>query len=272
MKKVLFLFTVLSFCMCTRQPATLTILHTNDTHSQVLPKDNGQGGYARRLGSIAQERSKDSNLLLLDAGDFSQGTTFFNFFHGRIEVDALNRMGYDVVCLGNHELDNGVDTLAAILKDAKFEVVCANYDVKGSALEGIVKPYTIIRRNGLKIGVFGIGCNPNGLIAPNRFEPLTYLPPYETAQRMADLLKKRKHCDVVICLSHQGTEAPSPGDCGDVELVATTRNIDLVIGGHTHKVYNDFWVANRDGKEIPLVQAGKSGAIIGKIILKMAPR
>ncbi|MCQ2312916.1 MAG: metallophosphatase [Paludibacteraceae bacterium] len=268
MKKILLFISVLSLCMCTHKPTTLTILHTNDTHSQVLPKDNGQGGYARRMGYIAQERSKDPNLLLLDAGDFSQGTTFFNFFHGRMEVDALNRMGYDVVCLGNHELDNGVDTLAAILKDARFEVVCANYDVQGSALEGIVKPYTILHRNGLKIGVFGIGCTPNGMIDAARFAPLTYLPPYETAQRIATLLKKRKHCDVVICLSHQGTQASSEGDCNDEELIANTRDIDLVVGGHTHKVYDNFRVTNLDGQDIPLVQAGKSGVKIGKIILK----
>lgn len=264
---ILFCFAFSLVC-CSHQPASLTILHTNDTHSQVLPKDNGEGGCARRMGFIQQERELDPNLILLDAGDFSQGTTFFNFFHGRIEIDALNQMGYDVVCLGNHEFDNGVDTLAAILKEAQFDIVCANYDVRGSALEGIVKPYTILRRNGLKIGVFGLGCSPIGIIDSKRFEPLTYLPPYETAQRVADLLKESKHCDVVICLSHMGTEAPSEGDCNDAEMVANTRNIDLVVGGHTHKVYENFFVTNLDGKPVPLVQTGKSGTKIGKIILK----
>lgn len=268
MKQLFLLVCAFSLGFCSRPSAPVTILHTNDTHSQVLPKDNGTGGYARRMGFIRQERELDPNLILLDAGDFSQGTTFFNFFHGRIEVDALNQMGYDVVCLGNHEFDNGVDTLAAVLKEAQFKVVCANYDVKGSALEGIVEPYVILRRNGYKIGIFGIGCSPYGLIDSKRFEPLTYLPPYETAQQMADLLKKRKRCDIVICLSHMGTEAPSEGDCSDVELVANTRNIDLVIGGHTHRVYEDLQVTNLDGKPISLVQAGKSGGRIGKIILK----
>lgn len=258
----------LSLCACSHEPVTLTILHTNDTHSQVLPKDNGLAGFARRMGFVQRERELDPQLVLLDAGDFSQGTTFFNFFRGRVEVDALNRMGYDAVCLGNHEFDNGVDTLAAILKDARFQVVCANYDVRGSVLEGIVKPYTILHRNGLKIGVFGIGCNPVGLIAADHFAPLTYLPPYETAQRMADFLKNRKHCDVVICLSHQGTESPSRGEAGDDLMVAQTRNIDLVIGGHTHKVYSDFRVTNLDGQDIPLVQSGRSGVRIGKITLK----
>lgn len=269
MKQFFTFLLVSTLCACSHQPSTLTILHTNDTHSQVLPKDNGKGGYARRMGLITRERAIDSQLVLCDAGDFCQGSTFFNFFRGRVEVDALNRMGYDVITLGNHEFDNGVDTLATILKDAHFQVVISNYDVSGSALEGIVKPYTIIRRNGLKIGVFGIGCSPVGLIDQKRFAPLTYLPAYETAQKMADLLKERKHCDVVICLSHQGTYAPSPGDCNDVEMVQQTRNIDLVIGGHTHNVFEDVRVKNKDGKEVLLVQSGKAGERIGKITLKM---
>lgn len=262
------------FCLCTLLVAcsssdTVTILYTNDTHSQVLPKDNGQGGYARRMGLIRQEREKDNHLLLLDAGDFSQGTTFYNFFHGRIEVDALNRMGYDAITLGNHEFDNGVDTLASILKDARFKVVCANYDVQDTPLEGLVKPYTLFWRNGLLIGVFGLGCNPEGLIDSARFAPVRYQAPYARAQEMADLLKNKWHCDLVICLSHMGTYPPAEGDYSDVEMVAQTRNIDLVIGGHTHMVYENLQVTNKDGKPVMLVQSGRSGVQIGKIVLKM---
>lgn len=270
MNKLLLIFLIGCLAACRQQPVELTLLHTNDTHSQVLPKDDGQGGYARRMGYIRQERAKDPDLILLDAGDFSQGTTFFNFFHGRVEVAALNRMGYDVVCLGNHEFDNGVDTLAAILKEATFKVVCANYDVQGSALEGLVEPYTILYRKGLKIGVFGLGCAPQGLIDANRFAPLTYLPPYETAQKVADELKIKQKCDWVVCLSHLGTEFESEKDCSDVELVRNTRHIDLVVGGHTHKIYDDLRVKNLDGQEIFLVQSGKSGVRIGKIKLKFA--
>lgn len=268
MKQLFSLLVTLCLMACSKQPTTLTILHTNDTHSQVLPKDNGQGGYARRMGYIAQERTLDPDLLLLDAGDFCQGSPFFNLFHGRVEVDALNRMEYDVVCLGNHEFDNGVDSLAAILKQARFKVVCANYDVQGSALEGLVQPYVILRRKGIKIGIFGIGCAPDGLIDTERFAPLTYLPPYETAQRIAEELKIRKHCDLVICLSHQGTKPPYEGDASDMELIQTVNHIDLVIGGHTHEIYDDFRVVNPNKINIPLVQSGKSGIRIGKIVLK----
>ena len=130
---------------CTPQDH-LTILHTNDTHSQVEPKTNDQGGYARRMGLIRQERALDRNLLLVDAGDFCQGTPYFNFYHGRVELQAMNRMGYEASTLGNHEFDNGLDTLAAVLKTAKFPIVCANYDFTGTALEDIIKPYTIVRK------------------------------------------------------------------------------------------------------------------------------
>lgn len=246
----------------------LVILHTNDTHSQVLPNGKGLGGYARRMGLIAEARAEEPNLLLVDAGDFSQGTPYFNYFRGRVEVDALNRMGYDVVTLGNHEFDNGLDTLAAVLRGAKFDVVCANYDVTGTPLEGIVKPYTIIRRGGRKIGVFGIGVNPYSLIAEKNFAPIKYLEPYATAQRMADVLRD-KGCDVVVCLSHQGTYATSEGAYNDADMCAATRGIDVIIGGHTHKVFPAERICNADGEEISVVQMGKAGANLGRIVLSL---
>ena len=267
-----FLFFVLSCgCVaCTQTKLqTITILHTNDTHSQVEPLEPGKrdangGGYARRMGMISQERAQDPYLLLFDAGDFSQGTPYFNFYHGRIEVDAMNRMGYDAVTLGNHEFDYGVDTLAAVLKNAQFAVVCANYDVTNSPLENIVKPYTILRRENLRIGVFGIGIDPQGLIAEKNFQPLQYLNPVECAQQTATLLKEEKRCDLVVCLSHQGTHL------GDVELAKATRNIDIIIGGHTHKIVENMYVENLDGDSVLLSQMGKSGARIGKIRVEMS--
>lgn len=264
-----FLTLSIALCMvaCSPKADHLTILHTNDTHSQVEPNSHDQGGYIRRMGLIEAERAKDPNLLLLDAGDFSQGTPYFNFFHGRVEVEAMNKMGYDVATLGNHEFDNGVDTLAAILKDAQFDIVCANYKLNGCALEGIVKPYTIIKRDGLKIGVFGIGVAPGTLIGEANFAPLEFMPPYPVAQEMASLLKHKKHCDVVICLSHLGTEGKNNGDYSDIEMAKSTRDIDAIIGGHTHQLY-DLHIPNLDGKEIPVVQMAKSGVYLGKIELK----
>ena len=250
---------------CTPQDH-LTILHTNDTHSQVEPKANGKGGYARRMGLINEERKADQYLLLVDAGDFCQGTPYFNFYHGRVELNAMNRMRYDAATLGNHEFDNGLDTLAAVLQTANFPVVCANYDFTGTALEQVIKPFTIIRKGNLKIGIFGLGCEPKGLISDKNFLPAQYMEPYPIAQHMADTLRAQ-NCDIVVCLSHMGTFGKAPEDVCDTALVSHTRGIDVVIGGHTHQLYDHLRVANLDGDSIPVCQMGKSGENLGKIVL-----
>ena len=265
------LFIILCFAACAPKADHLTILHTNDTHSQVEPKSNSQGGYARRMGLIAQERQVDANLLLVDAGDFCQGTPYFNFYHGRVEIDAMNLMGYDAATLGNHEFDNGLDTLAAVLATAQFPIVCANYDFTGTVMEGKTKPSVIIRKGGLKIGVFGLGCDPKGLIADKNFLPAKYLDPYTSAQEAVDKLRAEK-CDIVVCLSHLGTYGKAAEDVCDVQLVQNTRGIDAVIGGHTHKLYDNLRVPNLDGDSIPVCQMGKSGGYLGKIVLGLGDK
>jgi 5'-nucleotidase len=252
----------------------LVILHTNDTHSQIEPLEDGKkdancGGYARRMGYIEQARQANPDLVLLDAGDFSQGTPYFNYYHGRIEMDAMNRMHYDAIMLGNHEFDYGVDTLATILKMAKCPVICSNYDVTGSALDGLVLPYTIIERPNLRIGVFGIGVNPQGLIAEKNFAPLKYLDPVQIAQEKADFLREQEKCDVVVCLSHQGTHPGTHGQMSDMELAEKTQNIDVIIGAHTHKIVENMYIQNLIGDSVLLTQTGKAGARIGEISLKI---
>lgn len=261
------LLIILCLAACTPKEH-LTILHTNDTHSQVEPKDNGQGGYARRMGLIRQEREKDPNLLLVDAGDFSQGTPYFNLYRGRVEIDAMNYIGYDAATLGNHEFDNGLDSLAMVLKLAQFPVVCANYDFTGTPLEGLVQPFTIVQKGNLKVGIFGLGCQPKGIISDKNFEPAQYLEPYPVAQAMADTLRAQG-CDVVVCLSHMGTYGKAKSDVCDAAMVASTRGIDAVIGGHTHKFYDRLRIANLDGDSIPVCQMGKSGVYLGKIVLDL---
>ena len=257
--------------MACSKPDHLTILHTNDTHSQVEPKENNQGGYARRMGLIAKERKADKNLLLVDAGDFSQGSPYFNYYRGRVEIDAMNRMGYDAGTLGNHEFDNGLDTLAEVLKTAHFPIVCANYDFTGTAMEGMVKPFVIVNKGGLKVGIFGLGCNPKGIISDKNFEPAKYLEPYPVAQAMADTLRAQK-CDVVVCLSHMGTLGKAKEDVSDVELAHNTRGIDVIIGGHTHELHVNRREANLDGDSIPVCQMGKSGVYLGKIMLHLGDK
>ena len=266
MKRIIFYSAIALLCLSCAKQDHLTILHTNDTHSQIEPKSNDQGGYARRMGLIKEERKKDKYLLLLDAGDFCQGTPYFNFYKGRIEIDAMNRMGYEAATLGNHEFDNGLDTLAEVLKTAHFPIVCANYDFTGTALEPIIKPYTIIRKGQLKVGVFGLGCDPKGLISDKNFKPVKFLDPYPIAQAMTDTLRAQG-CDLVVCLSHMGTYGKAEEDVCDTTLVHKTRGIDAVIGGHTHQLYDHLRVANLDGDSIPVCQMAKSGVYLGKIML-----
>ena len=260
------------FCSCNKPQTSLVILHTNDTHSQVEPKSDGRGGYARRIGYINQERAIDKDLLLLDAGDFCQGTPYFNFYRGDVEVEALNKMKYDAVTLGNHEFDYGVDGLARMLEKAEFPVVCANYDCSQSALKDIVKPYIIVKKKGLKIGIIGVGVQPESLIANDNFAPLVWQNPIPIVNQYADMLKEEKHCDIVIALSHLGTY-PSHGDSKDgicdSSLAANSRNIDIIVGGHTHIVVENQYQNNLDGKPVLLCQTGKSGINVGKIIVQL---
>ena len=257
-----------------RQKQTIIILHTNDTHSQIEPLEAGKrdefcGGYARRMGYIQQMRNEHPDLIVLDAGDFSQGTPYYNFYHGRIEIEAMNRMQYDAITLGNHEFDYGVDTLAAVLELAHFPIVCANYDVTGTPLEGLVLPYTVIKRSGERIGVFGIGVNPKGLIAEKNFAPIQYLNPITSAQQVANILRNEEKCDVVICLSHQGTHPMNGENISDMELAEKTQNIDVIIGAHTHKIVENLYVENLNGDSVLLTQTGKAGARIGEILLEI---
>lgn len=252
----------------------LVILHTNDTHSQVEPtekstlKTSNMGGYARRIGVINKIRSEEKNVLLLDAGDFSQGTPYFNFYNGRIEVDALNRMKYDAVTLGNHEFDNGIDTLAVILRNAKFPIVSSNYDVKSTPLNSLVQPYLILKRFGLRIGIMAVNVDPKSLIIESNYRGLIYKDPIHTANEMATFLKKEKKCDLIICLSHLGSDAKAK-EVNDFQVARETRYIDVIIGGHSHTMLENAKETNLDGRKVVIAQVAKSGLYLGKIELNL---
>ena len=251
----------------------LCVLHTNDTHSRIEPfalyyPDTlmaGKGGFVRRVTFIKQERKKCKDLLLFDCGDFSQGSPYYNLFKGETEVKLMNEMGYDAGTIGNHEFDFGLENMARLFKLAHFPIVCANYDVKGTVLEGVVKEFVIFKRNGLKIGVFGLGAQLDGLVSKENYGNVKFEEPVSEAQRITDLLRKEKKCDVVICLSHLGWEGePS----SDVRLIQETRGIDVVLGGHSHSLFcGPKFYRNLDGMEVPLQQMGKNGAFVGKLIL-----
>lgn len=204
-------------------------------------------------------------MLLFDSGDFSQGSPYYNMFKGDVEIRLMNEMGYDAGTIGNHEFDYGLDNMARLFQIAKFPIVCANYSVEGTVLEGIVKPYVILHRNGLKIGVFGLGPKMEGLVQQKNYEGLVYNDPVKCANEVADLLKNKKHCDVVICLSHLGWK----GTDSDEVLIPATRNIDVVLGGHSHSYFEaPVYYKNLDGVEVPLQQMGKNARFVGRMVLK----
>ena len=253
----------------------LVILHTNDTHSTILPLnvnlDNkdlaGRGGFLRRINMLKEQRQQHPGLLLFDSGDFSQGSGYYTLFKGEVEVGLMNQMHYDAVTIGNHEFDFGLDNMAKLFRQANFPVVCSNYDVTGTVLEGLVKPYIIIKRNSVKIGVFAL-CPPlKGLVFDGNCEGIAYLDPAETAQKYIDLLRKQEKCDLVICLSHLGWAA---SEYTDEQFVSLTEGCDLVLGGHTHTYMPTLeYTPDKNGKQIPVDQNGKHGAFIGKLILNL---
>ncbi|MGI6243012.1 MAG: bifunctional metallophosphatase/5'-nucleotidase [Prevotella sp.] len=254
----------------------LTILHTNDTHSCIMPLSAqladtmlaGRGGFVRRISMLEEERKKDPDLLLFDSGDFSQGSSYYTLFKGDVETGLMNKMQYDAGTIGNHEFDFGLENMARVLASLNFPIVCANYKFSQYGLDKIVKPYVILKRNGVKIGVFGLSPKLDGLVDRKNYEGTQYLDPVSTAQAMADLLHKKK-CDVVICLSHLGWEEQG---IDDQKLISNTRGIDLVLGGHSHTYFKELrYVRNLDGKLIPVDQNGKHGIFIGKMELKLTP-
>lgn len=256
----------------------LLILHTNDTHSCVLPLNPnladtmlaGRGGFLRRAAMIDQMRKEDKDLLLLDSGDFSQGSPYYTMFKGDVETELMNIMGYDAATIGNHEFDFGLENMARIFRKAKFPIVCANYDFTGTVVEGLVKPYVIIKRKGVRIGIFGLSPKLDGLVMASTCAGVRYSDPIKTANAVADKLKNEEKCDVVICLSHLGWDEAG---LNDMEMMAKTRNIDLVLGGHSHSYFKTLnHVRNLDGKDVPNDQNGKHGIFVGKITLSLEKR
>jgi len=257
-----------------QQKIKLVILHSNDTHSQVEPTEKStlktadMGGYARRMGEIESIRAKEKNVLLVDAGDYSQGTPYFNFFNGRVEIDAMNRMKYDAGTLGNHEFDNGIDTLASVLKNTQFPMISSNYQLDKTPLFSLIKPYVVIVKDGLRIGIMALDVNPVSLIFEKNYRGIVYEDPIEKANNVSDLLKKREHCDVIICLSHLGADS-TKHEVNDFEIARKTRYIDVIIGGHSHSMITNTNVQNAAGRNIVIAQMGKSGLYLGRVDLEL---
>jgi 5'-nucleotidase len=251
----------------------ITILHTNDVHSHIDPfpltdpKNPNMGGVSRRASLIEKIRKESSNVLLLDAGDVFQGTPYFNYYGGELEFKLMSMMKYDLCTLGNHDFDNGIDGFYSQLHNANFDFVSANYDFKNTVLNTIVKPYKIFNKNGIKIGVFGLGVELAGLVDKKNYKETVYQNPVEMSQEMTRILKQELKCDLIICLSHIGySYKDEPNKICDLLLAAQTRDIDLIIGGHTHTFLDKpTIVKNVDGKEVLVNQVGCYGINLGRI-------
>lgn len=249
----------------------LTILHTNDVHSHIDPFEQNDpkypnlGGVKRRANLINKIRSESDHVLLLDAGDIFQGTPYFNLYNGELELRLMSQMGYDASTMGNHDFDNGLDGFLSVKHNANFPFICTNYDFSNTILNGKTIPYKIFDKGGIKIGVFGVGVELNGLVSKRLYGNTVYQDPIEVANRYAKVLKEDQQCDLVICLSHLGYEYMDD-KVSDIVLAKKTANIDLIIGGHTH-TFLDEAVAyeNLEGKEVLVNQVGWAGIRLGKI-------
>lgn len=257
------------------QPREITILYTNDTHSRINPfpsnaiEHAGMGGISQRSTLVKKIRQKSPNTLLLDAGDVFQGTPWFHLFGGRKDLELMSMMGYDAMCLGNHEFDNGLDGFAEVADAADFPILCANYRVKDTPMAPFVQQFTVCEKVGIRIGIFGLGIRLNGLVRPELYGNVRYANPIIWADRLADHLRTQRRCDYIICLSHLGYRYEDER-IDDLKLASSVNGIDLIIGGHTHTFLDapDI-VRSPDGGETVVTQAGHSGIRLGRIDVEL---
>jgi len=255
----------------------ITILHTNDTHSQIdpLPENDkqypGKGGVARRATLVKQVRHENPNTLLIDAGDVFQGTPYFNFYKGEVEYKAMSLIGYDVVTLGNHDFDNGVNGLLAAMKFANFDFVSTNYDVSATPLQSRVKPYVVRVLGGVRVGLFGLGISPDNLITPENFKGVKYNDPVTAAREVVSILRGRERCALVVAMSHLGYYANNKdSSIGDSQLAAQVDGIDFIASGHTHTFMTEPVITKQpQGGKTVIFQVGRSGIYMGRVDMKM---
>jgi 5'-nucleotidase len=250
---------------------TVTLLHTNDLHSQIEPFDAGHPRYAGRAGFarisyfVNQCRTENPNLLLLDTGDFSQGTPYFNYFGGEIVLKLMTKMGYDAGTIGNHEFDNGLEGLAESLRHAGFPLINSNYDFSGTLLEGKLSRFRIFNKSGVKIGIYGLGIKLSGLVNQKQSGDVRYNDPVETALEMEHFLAVEKKCDLVVCLSHLGLRYQG-NQISDTRLAPLTSHTDVIIGGHSHSYLEDpLLFTNKEGRSVVVNHAHHGGLMVGRL-------
>ena len=251
----------------------ITILHTNDVHSHIEPFSSdhsefpNKGGFERRSTLINDIRKHNPDTLLFDAGDIFQGTPYFNFYGGEIEFKLMSMLKYDAATIGNHDFDNGIGGLNSQLPNASFDLISSNYDFTNTILETKTKKYKTYNKSGIKIGVFGLGIELEGLVSKDLYKETKYLSPVEIADDMTSKLKNEENCDLIICLSHLGYKYDNaPNKICDLTLAKQTKDIDLIIGGHTHTFMNQPKVVkNKTDKNVLINQVGCFGLFLGKV-------
>lgn len=249
----------------------LTILHTNDVHSRLDPfpmdgsQNAGKGGVAARADIIQSIRREVQHVLLIDAGDIFQGTPYFNIFKGEPEMKAMNMMAYDAGIMGNHDFDAGMENFASqLVTHGRFPVVMCNYGFAQTPMEYLYVPYKIFHKGKLKIGVTGVGIEMKGLVPDHLFGNTTYQEPVTAATRIAADLKK-KGCDMVVCISHLGDHY-ADNKISDEILAKESEHIDLIIGGHTHRFFEQPRLyTNKSGKNVIVNQVGWGGLRLGRL-------
>ena len=265
------LITSTSWTFMSEKKKRITILHTNDMHSHIDPFSKndrryaGMGGMRKLGGLIHKIRTQEKNVLLLDSGDIFQGTPYFNKYKGEVELKIMSNLGYDASTMGNHDFDNGIEGFKKVLPHSNFPFLCSNYDFSNTILDGVTKTYIVKKVDGIKVGLFGIGIELNGLVEKRLFKETKYLDPLEQANFYAKKLKEDYHCDLIICLSHLGYSYDST-KVSDLVLARKSENINIILGGHTHTFLQEATkVINKRGQTVLVNQAGWGALSLGRI-------
>ena len=265
------------FSVALAREDSVLIVHTSDTHSLIEPfpanhadtAKAGKGGYLRRIALVDELRRSNSNkVFLFDCGDFSQGSVYYNVYRGELEVKLMNLMRYDACAIGNHEFDYGLENLAHLARVAEFPFVCCNYDFSGTPCEGLIKPYVVIERSGVRIGVFGVSPQPEGLILKRNMKGVRYTSPAKAAKSVIKHLHKKEGCDVIVCLSHLGLGEQKDMD---IDFVRNTSGIDVLLGGHSHVLLpQPLYLLDRKGDEVIVMHEGKDGCSVGTLQIRLS--
>ena len=265
--KIILTIAIAIFAFPNLQAEHLIVIGANDTHSQIEPDNDGLGGICRRRAAIDQIRRNNKNVIAVHAGDAVQGTLYFSMFKGDVEYALIDSLGYDMIIMGNHEFDNGIDDLASHYKNIKAVKMSANYDFSNTPLADVLQPYCIRTVGGKRIGFFGLNVNPKGLISDDKYEGMVYLDNGDVAEATAKYLKEVQKVDFTIMVSHIGYYPETVGEVGDSIIATRSHYIDMIVGGHTHTLLKPgdprTQVRDADGKIITIGQNGKKGKYLG---------